>query len=168
MEIELNVKISEEDHIKINKETNKIEAKFRLFIIRVSGVIFLICSLFLILNDLLNKRFLENWFLNTFMILFNFFVFWVVPKFWIYNYKKLYRSNKNSSETIKYLINEDFISFKTNFSESKTSWQTISKMIELKEWILLKYSNLNYYTLPKNQLSKSEREWLKQKVENKK
>jgi hypothetical protein len=162
MDIELFVKISEEDSVKINKESNRKEYSLRLFLYYTFASIFLVCSL--ITKDLLNNTFLKNWLDNTFYISMVLLFFFVVPQLWIYNYKKVYRSSKNAKETIHYTIDNEFIEFKTSFSQSKSSWETISKVIELKEWFLLKYAATNFFALPKNQLNPSQQAWLRHKV----
>jgi hypothetical protein len=167
MEIELSVKISENDSVKINRESNRKEYSLRLFLYYSFASIFLVCSLILITNDLVNNTFSENWLDNTFYISLVLLFFFVVPQLWIYNYKKVYRSNKNAKEIIHYIIDDEFIGFKTPFSQGKTSWETISKVVELKEWFLLKYAATIFYALPKNQLNPAQQSWLRYKVTKK-
>ncbi len=165
MEIELSVKISEEDYIKINREINKKTKRptvvwIFLFLLWA----FTSCMLMLALTNILDGTFIDNWVFNAYIVVFLLILLFGIPQLRFYNYKKYYRANKNGQQTVNYLIDEEFIQVKTPLIESKSSWDAFSNVVELSQWFLLQINHASFYTLPKNQLNQSQQEWLRDKI----
>jgi hypothetical protein len=165
MEIELSVKISEEDYVKINKEIYKKSKKtivqwFTLII----AWFFTSCLLILGIIDLLDGKFLENLFLNLYIIVLLLCLIFGIPQLRIYNYKKFYRKNKILLEILHYNIDDEFINVRTRLSESKSSWEVIMQVQEITAWFLLRPNTVSFHALPKDQLNRSQQVWLKEKV----
>ena len=164
MEIELSVKIREEDFVEISKEDYNKKMKYFKWGVRIIiffGSFVVVYSLLhdwandIQTNDLANILFL--FFLIIFLII-------GVPQLRIYDYRTTYKKNKSIQDFTHYSINDEFINIKMTLSEGKISWEAINEVLELRNWILIKPNKRSYYALPKNQLNSSQQVWLKEKV----
>jgi hypothetical protein len=165
MEIELSVKISEEDFVKINREIYKKSKKTivqRFFLIVFW--IFIIGSSFLSVLSLLDGSFLDNLTLNIYPIIMVLIFIFGIPQLRIYNYRKFFKKNKSILETLHYNIDNEFINLKTRLSESKSSWDAIVQVQEISDWFLLRTNTVSFLPLSKNQLNQSQQVWLRDKI----
>jgi hypothetical protein len=166
MEIELSVKVSEEDYIKIAKSLYKNKTKYgwslHIMIILVS----LMMLIPLLMTSVRTINFTEHK-IEAFWILLVVIWYLIIPQMRIRNYRKIFEENKNINSLIHYNISDEFLEAKTALSESKTSWQAIIQVQELTDWFLLRPNTVSFHALPKNQLNQSQQAWLRDKITKK-
>jgi YcxB-like protein len=166
MEIELSVKISEKEFVKINEE---IFNQKRLFIKRrtlFKVTPFLLAPLLLLIVLIDTEKgisIMDSLYGNAWIIC-GIVVAFFIPELFSYLFMKTYQKNKSIFEIVHYLINDEFIEAKTSLSEGKISWKAIVQVQELSEWFLLRPNKISFHALPKNQLNPSQQTWLRYKI----
>ncbi len=166
MEIELSVKISEEDFVDIKKEIYYKNSVFSKWLHKIGPYVVIALLCFIITKEVESGISIIDSLYGNVWIVFVVIGAFFVPQLLTYLFRIQYRSNKSILDTL-YSIDNELIEVKTSLFEVKIFWKAIIQVQELSNWFILKPNKLNFYALPKNQLNPSQQAWLRHKVTKK-
>ena len=125
----------------------------------------LFTSFFLIQLESERKTNYPSYLLETICLTIISLLLLLLPRLRAYRFRKIFRSNTSIKNGLVYSFDNDKIEILAKESTSQTSWFTVYEFIQISNWHLIMFNEINYIPISKNQITQEQILWINAKIE---
>ncbi|AYQ34356.1 YcxB family protein [Runella sp. SP2] len=164
----INSVLTEKDAIVIGEKLFRKRNRYVFWGGRIIAYLSLFTSFFLVQLEFERKANEPSNFLETICLIIISLLLLLLPKLRAYQFRKNFMSNASVKNGLVSRFSDDKIEILAGESTSQAPWVTVYDFVQISNWHLLMFNEVNYIPISKNQITEEQVLWIESKIEKQK